>query len=317
MRSSTPLQLTIKVKHCNMSNDDPSVDAPWTILRTLQWTAGFFTDRGIENPRTDAEVLLADTLGFQRIDLYMHHDQPLHTDELNRFKRRIQRRAQREPVAYILGTKEFWSLEFHVTPQVLIPRPETEGVVEAALKLYQEDDPIRILELGVGSGAISVALGHERSSWRFWASDVSSSAIDIARLNARTHGLEDRIEWMVGSWFGPLDEGRDVRFDLILSNPPYIAAADLGTLEPEVRQYEPRLALDGGADGLDAITQILAISPTYLNPGGWLILEIGHDQGDAVQELARKSAAFDQIVVDQDLAGLDRIAQFRKSSAGG
>jgi len=299
-----------------MSNDDPSVEPPWTILRTIQWTAGFFAGRGIENPRIDAEILLADTLGYQRIDLYMHHDQPLQTEELNRFKERIQRRAQREPVAYIVGTKEFWSLDFHVTPDVLIPRPETEGVVEAALALFPGDDPIRILELGVGSGIITVALANERSDWKFWASDVSNRAVDIARSNARSHGLEDRIEWMVGSWFNPLGAELDEKFDLIISNPPYIAEAEVATLEPEVGQHEPRLALDGGPDGLTCIAHILDTAPTYLKPGGWLILEIGYDQGSGVQALARKTAAFDQIVVDRDLSDLDRIARFRKSSPG-
>ena len=317
MRSSTPLQPTIRAKHSSMSNDDPSVEPPWTILRTLQWTAGFFTERGIDSARTDAEILLADTLGCRRIDLYMHHDQPLQEEELRRFKQLIRRRAQREPVAYILGTKEFWSLDFHVTPEVLIPRPETEGVVEAALQLFQEDDPIRVLELGVGSGAITIALAHERNAWRFWASDVSDSAIEVARSNARSYGLENCIEWMVGSWFNGLTGGVDEKFDLILSNPPYIGEADLAALEPEVGQHEPRLALDGGPNGLNCITQILDTAPNHLRPGGWLILEIGYDQGEAVQDLAQKSAAYDESVVDKDFSGLDRIARFRRSSATG
>ncbi len=315
MRSSTPLQPTTKANPSSMSNEDPSVEPPWTILRTLQWTTGFFAERGIDSARTDAEILLADTLGCQRIDLYMHHDQPLLTEELSRFKKRIQRRAQREPVAYILGTKEFWSLDFHVTPDVLIPRPETEGVVEAALQLFQEDDPIRVLELGVGSGVITVSLAHERSAWQYWASDVSNSAIAVARSNARSHGLEDRIEWMVGNWFNGLAGGTGKRFDLILSNPPYVADADFNTLQPEVVQFEPRLALGGGPDGLDCIAHIIKTAPDHLKPGGWLILEIGYDQGSAVHELARNSAAYTDVFVDKDFSGLDRIARFRKSTA--
>ena len=300
-----------------MSNDDPSVEPPWTILRTLQWTAGYFAERGIDSARTDAEILLADTLNCQRIDLYMHHDQPLQTEELSRFKQLIQRRAHREPVAYILGAKEFWSLDFYVTPDVLIPRPETEGIVETALQLFQKDNPIRVMELGVGSGIITISLAHERSAWQFWASDVSVSAIDVARSNARSHGHEDRIEWMVGSWFDGLAGRADVRFDLVVSNPPYIAEADLATLEPEVGQYEPRLALDGGPDGLGCIVHILETAPSHLKPGGWLILEIGCDQGAEVQDLAQKSGAFAEIAVDKDHSGLDRIARFRKSPSGG
>lgn len=317
MTSSMPWQPTIKAKHCSMSNDHPSVEPPWTILRTLQWTAGFFADRGIESSRTDAEILLADTLGCQRIDLYMHHDQPLQAGELSRFKALIQRRAQREPVAYILGSKEFWSLEFKVTPDVLIPRPETEGVVKTALQLYSGEDPIRILELGVGSGIITIALAHERSAWRFWATDVSQAAIEIARSNARSHHVDDRIQWMVGSWFEGVEKDAEDKFDLILSNPPYIAEAKLDTLEPEVGQFEPRLALDGGPDGLESIAHILDAAPEYLRPGGWMIFEIGYDQGNAVQDLAGDSGAYDQIIVDQDFSGLDRIVRFRKSVSVG
>ena len=313
MKSSTPLPHTIRAKHSNMSNDDQSVEPPWTILRTLHWTAGYFSERGIENPRTDAEILLADTLGCQRIDLYLRHDQPLHVDELTRYKQRIRRRAQREPVAYILGTKEFWSLDFKVTPDVLIPRPETEGIVETALQLIPDNGPLRVLELGVGSGIITIALAHERNAWQFWASEVADRAIEIARSNARVHGLEDRIQWAVGSWFSGVKNMQDEGFDLIVSNPPYIAEADMVSLEPEVSKYEPRLALDGGPDGLESITHILDTAPDYMRPGGWLLLEIGYDQGAAVQDHARKTTAFDQIAVDRDFSGLDRIARFRKS----
>ncbi len=300
-----------------MSNDDSSVEPPWTILRILQWTAGYFADHGIENPRIDSEILLAETLGCQRIDLYLRYDQPLNPDELRRFKQRIQRRAKREPVAYILGTKEFWSLDFHVTPDVLIPRPETEGLVETALALFKKDAPLHVLELGTGSGIITIALAHECTDWRFWASDLSDDALDIARSNAHAHGVEERIIFTKGSWFNGVGEGPDEGFDLILSNPPYISEADMAKLAPEISQYEPRLALDGGPDGLESINRIIGTAPAYLKPGGWLLLEIGHDQGAAVKELARNARLFDQIAVGQDYSGLDRIARCRKVRPAG
>jgi release factor glutamine methyltransferase len=299
-----------------MSNDEQQADLPWTVLRTLQWTTGFFSEHGIENPRVDAEVLLAATLECQRIDLYLRHDQPLHADELERFRERIRRRVRREPVAYILGSKEFWSLDFKVTPDVLIPRPETEGLVEAALQLFPDNRPLRVLELGAGSGVITIVLARERNQWRFWASDLSDKAIAVARSNASAHHVEDRIQWRVGSWFSGAGEVYDEGFDLIISNPPYVAGDGISALEPEVCQHEPRIALDGGADGLESIASILRTAPPHMKPGGWLLLEIGFDQGDAVKGLARKRCAYDQIFVEKDFAGLDRIAHFRRSPGG-
>lgn len=314
MKSSMLCPPTIKAKHCNMSNDAQSVEPPWTILRTIQWTTGYFADRGLENPRTDAEILLADSLQCQRIDLYLRHDQPLHEDELSNFKVSVQRRAQREPVAYILGTKEFWSLDFRMTPDVLIPRPETEGLVETALQLLPENAPVRVLELGTGSGIITIALAHERPNWRFWASDFSEKAIEIARSNARDHQLEERVLWRTANWFDGLHE-TEKGMDLIISNPPYIATPDLKKLEPDVRNYEPMHALDGGQEGLDSIGHIIRTATTYLRPDGWLLLEIGYDQGSAVLGLARQSGTFYQMAVDKDFAGLDRIARLRKRPA--
>jgi release factor glutamine methyltransferase len=297
-----------------MSIDEQSADAPWTILRTLQWTTGYFAEHGIDSARTDAEILLADTLGCQRIDLYLRHDQPLNADELSEFRAQIRRRGRREPVAYITGSKEFWSLDFKITADVLIPRPETEGLVEAALRLFPDDEPLRVLELGVGSGVITIALAHERRRWRFWATDLSEKAIAVARSNAGTHHVEDRIRWWVGRWFSGVEAAPEEAFDLIVSNPPYIAGAELSALEPEVRRFEPRIALEGGPDGLESITHILQTAPTYLRPGGWLLMEIGCDQGAAVKRLAVQCRAFDQISVEKDFAGLDRVACFRKTA---
>ncbi len=296
-----------------MSIDEQPADAPWTILRTLQWTTGYFAEHGIDSARADAEILLAATLGCQRIDLYLRHDQPLNADELSEFRAQIRRRGRREPVAYITGSKEFWSLDFKVTPDVLIPRPETEGLVEAALRLFPDDEPLRVLDLGVGSGIITIALAHERRRWRFWATDLSEKAIAVARSNAGTHHVEDRIRWGVGRWFGGVEAAAEP-FELIVSNPPYIAREALSALEPEVCRFEPRIALEGGPDGLESIAHILEKAPPYLRPGGWLLMEIGYDQGAAVKRLAGPSPAFDEVFVEKDFAGLDRVACFRKAS---
>jgi release factor glutamine methyltransferase len=294
-----------------MSNDDHTPTHPWTILRTLQWTADYFKSHGIENGRATAEVLLTHCLQCQRIDLYLRHDQPLQADELSRFKALIQRRVRHEPDAYITGHKEFWSLSLRVTPAVLIPRPETECLVEAALGRYPDNDTVQVLELGTGSGAISIALARERTRWSIRASDMSSEALGVARQNARRLLGADRIEFFCGSWFEPF-EGQKGCFDLIISNPPYIAAGDLQGLDPEIRLFEPSSALDGGGDGLVCLGHIIQAAPDYLKSSGWLMLEMGFDQGRAVQSLGRQCGAYQAIEVAKDYSGLDRIALFQR-----
>jgi release factor glutamine methyltransferase len=294
-----------------MSNDERFATPVWTILNLLQWTTDFLKKNGIDNPRPDAEILLAHALKCDRIDLYLHHDQPLQVEELSQFKPLIKRRALHEPVAYIRGMKEFWSLEFKVTPDVLIPRPETEGLVELALQYDPENDPCRVLELGTGSGIISVTMAHERPHWKFWASDISANAIDIARLNACKQLQADRIAFMVGRWFDAIGDKGNF-FDLIVSNPPYISRDDLSRLEPDISQYEPIQALDGGPDGLDSISVIIKTASRYMKSGGWLILEIGYDQGASVQILGQTCGDYDHMTIEKDLSGHDRLALFRK-----
>lgn len=294
-----------------MSNDDQSVTPVWTILNLIKWTTDYLSKRGIDNPRPDAEILLAHVLKCERIDLYLRHDQPLHAEELRQFKPLIQRRAKHEPVAYITGVKEFWSLEFKVTPDVLIPRPETEGLVESALRYGSESDPCRVLELGTGSGIISIALAHERPQWRFWASDISVKATAVARQNAHKLLDANRISFVVGRWFDAINGKRD-HFDLIVSNPPYVARDDMAQLAPDISLFEPPHALEGGFDGLDSISKIIKTACGYIKPGGWLILEIGFDQGDSVQRLGQDCGAYDRIIIEKDLSGHDRIALFQK-----
>jgi len=294
-----------------MSNDDKPLTHSWTILQTLKWTADYFKRHGLEYGRSAAEILLAHCLQCERIDLYLRYDQPLNTDELGRFRTLIQRRIQREPDAYITGRREFWSMSFQVTPAVLIPRPETECLVEAALRRYPNNDAIEVLELGTGSGAISVALAHERTNWRIQGSDISAEALGVARQNAHRLLPAGRIHFFSGSWFEPFRDQKCF-FDLIISNPPYIASRDLDGLEPEVREFEPPVALDGGVDGLNCLRHIIDAAPDYLKPEGELILEIGYDQRPAVEELGRQRGAYQSIKVEKDYSGMDRVALFQR-----
>lgn len=297
-----------------MPTDGQPAGTPWTVLSLLEWSTGYFKHHGVESARIDAEVLSAHALGCERIDLYLRHDQPLNNAELARLKPLIQRRARREPVAYIVGCKEFWSLRMAVTPAVLIPRPDTECLVAAALDHLSGDGSRpaqRILELGVGSGAVTVALAHECPQHRFWASDRSWSVIRVARANARRHRVDGRVHFFLGHWLTPL-HGQRARFDMILSNPPYVRRGDIAGLAPEIREFEPLGALDGGPNGLDAIGAIIGAAHAYLNPAGLLLLEIGFDQRDAVEALAHQAGTYDRIDFHKDYTGHCRVVRLQK-----
>lgn len=297
------------------STGQPPREVNWTILKLLAWTTSYFKSHGIQSPRADAEILLAHTLASERIALYTHHDQPLNPDELRRFKAVIKRRAAREPVAYIVGRKGFWSLELAVTPAVLIPRPETECLVEKALEFLPCDaaaNPRRVLELGTGSGAIILTLAKERPAHRFYALDRSVAALTVARMNARRAGLFGRVCFWAADWLDALRPGGP-QFDLIVSNPPYIRAGDIAGLQPEIGRFEPRQALDGGPDGLQDLRRIIRQAPAFLTPGGRLLLEIGWDQAKALEVVAADCGLYDETTVFQDYSGLDRVLQLIKN----
>jgi release factor glutamine methyltransferase len=297
-----------------MPTENSTAESPWTVLKILQWTTDYFKRHEIENPRMDAEILLAHTLRCRRIDLYLRYDQPLNEAELADYRCLIKRRLNREPVAYIAGSKEFWSLRLQVDPAVLIPRPDTECLVEAALRLIPAEpcDPLfRILELGVGSGAVAIALAHERPDCRFWASDRSEQALRIARSNARSHAVDHRIQFFAGSWMDAVAPGSFL-FDMILSNPPYIPSVAIASLAPEIRRFEPIAALDGGGDGLREIGRIVAQAHERLKPGGLLLLEIGFDQREGIQALSTECRQYETPVFHKDYAGNDRVAGLKK-----
>lgn len=257
--------------------------------------------------RFEAEMLLGHVLGRDRAWLMMHGQDALDAQHAERFRVVIERRAAGEPVAYLMGLRGFWKMDLHVGPEVLIPRPETELLVEQALERLPADTPARVADLGTGSGAVALALALERPRAEVLASDVSAAALAVARGNAERLGLAC-VEFVRGAWWQPL---RARRFNLIVSNPPYVAADDAHLEQGDLR-FEPGMALASGADGLDAIRTLVAGAPAHLEPGGWLLLEHGWDQGAAVRALLAE-AGLQEVHTTADLQGHDRVAAARAS----
>jgi release factor glutamine methyltransferase len=247
-------------------------------------------------------------------------DLPLGAEQAERFQSLLARRLQREPVAYIIGRQEFWSLDFQVTRDVLIPRPETERLIEVALLLgaqLRSDHPLRVLDIGTGSGAIAVSIAKESPSAKIFATDISPSALAIACRNGTLNGVVERITYLCGDLFAAIAD-QEEPFDLIVSNPPYIRRAEIATLKPEVRHWEPRTALDGGADGLDFYRRIAARAGQFLAPNGALALEVGADMGGEVCAIFNQAGRYREVAVFQDYASRDRVvgAKVATNSAG-
>lgn len=272
----------------------------WTVLKVLTWTKGYLAEKGVENARLEAEWMLCAVLGLDRVGLYVNFDKPLTDPELALFRGMVARRARREPLQHILGTQEFMGLEFTVTPAVLIPRHDTEVLVEEAARRAAPAG--RILDIGVGSGCIAVALAKSLPQAEVWGVDKSAEALALAGRNAAQHGV--RVTLFEGSLFEPFP---GQRFDLIVSNPPYIPTGDLENLQPEVRDFEPRSALDGGADGLDFYRLIIPAAPGQLSPGGWLLFEVGIGEAEAVQALFENTGRFGGLFTAKDPGGIERI----------
>ena len=260
--------------------------------------------RVTDQPSHEAEILLAAALGKSRAWVMAHPEERiLDCEATDRYESYVTRRSHGEPVAYVLGEKEFWSLPLEVTPDVLIPRPETELVVEVALTHLLRGQQARVLDLAAGSGAIALALARELPRITVIGTDISAAAIAVAQRNARRLGLAN-VQFRTGNWFDPVAEER---FDLIASNPPYIAESD-ERVQPAVRRFEPHAALFGGTDGLEALRVIAGTAAGHLSPGGWLVVEHGDRQGLAVRELLR-AGGFTDVRTHQDLAGLDRCTE--------
>jgi len=290
---------------------------PLSIRSALLWGAQVLRHAGIGSHRLDAEVLLRHVLNLEKEQLYVNGDAPISAGQEAEFRGLLLRRSCREPIAYITGHKEFWSLDFFVIPAVLIPRPETELLVEVALQYVRRlasGSPLKVLDVGTGSGAIPVCLAKEHAATQIVAVDISSVAIDVAGVNARRHGVADRIRFLAGNLFAlvkPLPE----TFDLIVSNPPYIRSGELPRLVPEIREWEPTVALDGGPDGLDTYRRIIAEGHKYLATGGSIVLEIGADMAPDVADLFSRSGCYGPASVYQDYAGKDRVIAAVKLSS--
>jgi len=279
---------------------------PWSIRRALSWATEDFRTRGFESPRLDAELLLGHAIGLDRVHLIIDGERPLDAGELSRFRDLIRRRRRAEPVAYILGQREFFGMAIAVDRRVLIPRPDTEILVETALRRTERLDAFgTALDLCTGSGCVALAFARQRRNWRITGVDISAEAIELAGENAARLGLDGGIRLLVGDLTEPL--GPDERFDLLTANPPYIPAAEVQRLEPGIRDFEPNIALDGGADGLRVTRRIVELAPGVLEPGGVLALEIGYDQGLRVEELMR-AAGFVQIERARDYGRHERVA---------
>lgn len=275
----------------------------WTIGRILKWTEQYFKGKGIESPRLDAEVLLSHILGRERIYLYVHFDEPLEPAELARYREAIKQRVQRVPVAYIIGEKEFMGLTFKVTADTLVPRPDTEILVQAAVeRLRARGDAPRFADIGTGSGAICLSVLHFLPKAQADTVDISPAARAVAEENAAALGASDRVTFHTGDLLAPL---AGQCYDAILSNPPYIPDGDIAALAPEVRLKEPRTALAGGKDGLDFYRRFTADAPAHLKDGGFLAVEVGIHQAAPVAALA--VPAFSRTEILKDYAGIERV----------
>ena len=289
------------------------------IQTLLRAASSSLTRAGIPDSRREVETILAHVLGLTRLDLYRADALVLDSDQQTVLNGLVHRRADREPLQYILGTQEFWGLEFRVTPETLIPRPETELLIEAVLEHFgRPETPITLVDLCTGTGCLAVTFATLYPAARLFATDLSSPALDVARFNASRHGVDGRIEFLEGDLLEPLakpnGDGFKIRphsVDLVLSNPPYIPTDELSTLQPEVRLHEPRLALDGGPDGLDYYRRILPRALDFLCPGGGLFLEVGIGQATLISAMARQ-AGWQVDRIKKDLAGIDRVVVLGK-----
>lgn len=296
-----------------------------TVMDLIALARGHLANAGIESPRLDAEVLLGHVLGLDRLHLYVQHDRPVTPQEVDAYRECIARRARHEPVSYITGAKEFYSLEFMVDPRVLIPRPETEHLVEAVQRELNDrrssglvedgttsptGKSTRVADVGTGSGAVAVALAANDATLEVVATDVSVGALEVAKENIDRHGLAERITLRHGDLFHAFAPG-DPPFDAIVSNPPYIDRSGWESLDSNVKDYEPKEALIGGETGLEVIERLAFDAANYLKPTGFLAFEFGAGQSDQVRQMAKRHG-YAYVRIDQDLAGIDRVAVLAK-----
>lgn len=286
-------------------------DAEWTVGRLLTWTAGWLTERGSGTPRLDAEVLLAHVRGCQRIMLYTAFDEVVPEEQRTRFRELVRRRGAGEPVAYLVGGREFFSLPLAVSPAVLVPRPETEGLVVRVIDVCREAGSPRIVDVGTGSGAIALALARNLPAAGITATDLSTAALAVARGNAEALGLADRVAFHRGDLLA--DAAVAGPWDVIVSNPPYVRDDEFAALPRDVREHEPREALVAGPRGVEVIERLASQAATRLSPGGWLVLEAGPNVAADVERILATTPGLEPVATLKDLAGLPRVFQARRA----
>ena len=278
----------------------------WKIKDLLSVAADYLRQKEIENPRLTAEVLLGHSLKLERIGLYLNFDKPLTKGEVSDFRQFIQRRVAHEPLQYITGKQEFWSLDFEVNRKVLVPRPETEVLLEQAIALagtiaVPPGQFLRILDMCAGSGVVSVVAAKEIDDARVWATDISKDALEVAKRNAVSHNVAEHITFLQGDLWAPL---KDLRFDLVLVNPPYVSTSEYPDLPPEVRDHEPKIALDGKEEGLYYIQEIITSAPDFIDSGGWLMMEMAPMQTGKVMARMERMNAY---------TGIKRVKDYSRS----
>jgi len=283
----------------------PPADAPWTVGRILEWTTQYLQKHGSDSPRLDAELLLAKARGCPRIQLYVQFNEVVPDSQRTVMRDLVKRRTQAEPVAYLIGRREFFGLEFRVTRDVLVPRPDTETLVLELVTEARKFERPRILDVGTGSGCIAIAAAVSVPTALVTAVDDSSAALAVARENAARHKTGDRVTFLEGDMFAPVPPG--TMFDFVASNPPYVADGEIEQLPPDIRQHEPLQALRGGRDGHDEISRLLAGAPLVLKPGGKLLVEFSPEQADLILQLCGESPGFREPKILKDLEGRARV----------
>lgn len=293
-----------------------SADEPWTIKRLLTWTTEYLAKHQADSPRLDAEILLAEARGCERIQLYTAFEDVVDDDVRNKFRDLVKRRAAGAPVAYLVGRKEFYSLSLKVTPDVLIPRPETEHAVIAVLDLLKargaSDSPPQVIDIATGSGCIAIAIAKHAPKAEVTATDISPAALAVAKENAATHGLSERIALLESDLFASVPPQQ--QFDIVVSNPPYVLESEWVELVPCVKDFEPKLALVGGKTGLEITTRLIAEAGERLRPGGWLVMEIHSGLEQETHALLAADGRYEMISTVKDLAQLPRVVQAHRAA---
>ena len=287
----------------------------WTITKLLNWVTQYLADKGIESPRLSAELLLSNVLELKRIELYTNHDKPVTKPDLDKLHKLVKRAGQNEPISYLVGKTEFYSMELLVTPDCLIPRPETELLVQRAIEfLRTRQGKQSVCDLCTGCGCIAVAIAKNFPDAHIIATDICDKALSVAARNIQKHQLQEKITLLSGDLFDPIIPKLDVeKFDLIVCNPPYVSTAEYEKLDKNVKDYEPRLALFAGVDGLDIYRRIIEKVDWFLKSDAALILEIGYAQGQAVRELLERIEIFSEIKIEKDFHNNDRIVIANKT----